>query len=141
MFQPPPGITLRRTNVARRPMLWALFSLAFSAVLCIPTSAQGPTAGQNVNMVSGNKWPGAHSHPRTIDEHRMDDNRRGLTRLAIPRDGDLLWWHEIQAVDISGTFILLALPVKWLLCHRLLFRLPAVALPSRAVYVCRHPGP
>lgn len=55
MFRPPPRISLRQRNVARRLILWMLF--AFDAALCIPTSAQSPTPGQNVNMVSGFTWP------------------------------------------------------------------------------------
>lgn len=55
MFRPPPRISLRQRNVARRLILWMLF--AFNAALCIPTSAQSPTPGQNVNMVSGFTWP------------------------------------------------------------------------------------
>ena len=58
MFRPLPRITLHERNAAGRRILWVLFPLAFSAALCIPALAQGPTPGQNVNMVSGTQWPG-----------------------------------------------------------------------------------
>ena len=58
MFQPGlPGTTLRLRNVARRRILRALVNLTLCAAVCITTSAQGPTPGQNVNMVSGTTWP------------------------------------------------------------------------------------
>jgi Putative Ig domain/Kelch motif/Galactose oxidase, central domain len=58
MFQPLTStVALRRRNAARHPLLWVLFHLGFTAALCVTTSAQNPTPGQNVNMVSGMTWP------------------------------------------------------------------------------------
>jgi len=58
MFQPlPRTVTVRRRNAAQQTILWLLVQFGFSAALCITTSAQNPTPGQPVNMVSGLTWP------------------------------------------------------------------------------------
>lgn len=48
---------LRIRSGSNRLFLWLIAILASASLACITARAQGPTPGQNINMVSGTKWP------------------------------------------------------------------------------------
>src|SRR5690348_17010120 len=96
-----PGFSLRVlqlgsawTALANRRLLPLLLSVVSATLFYATAYAQGPTPGQNVNMVSGTKWPGGDPFLRQQNEPSIAVSTRNPQHL-------LAGANDYRTVDLN----------------------------------------
>src|SRR6266478_3448001 len=99
----------RRKDFSRdikRRSLRLLFAVALAATSSLITFAQTPTPGQNVNMVSGTKWPGGDPFLQRQNEPSMAVSTRNPQHLLAGandyRTVDLNLVDQLPINQLSG---------------------------------------
>src|SRR4029077_10193036 len=89
-----PRIGSRSKVLASRLFFWPILSIVCATLFCTAAYAQGPTPGQNVNMVSGTKWPGGDPFLRQQNEPSIAVSTRNPQHL-------LAGANDYRTVDLN----------------------------------------
>ncbi len=82
-----------------RSFLRVLFGFGCAITMCVSTHAQSPTPGQNINMVSGTKWPGGDPFLQRQNEPSIALSTRNPLHL-------LAGANDYRTVDLPLTDVL-----------------------------------